>query len=140
VLAGEGMDRDEWDVAEWPGDVTPASHILCMSKQSKNKDLAWDLMKFIVTDETTTKEYFKRTGLMPLVAKQYEDPVYDNAYSKAFLAQMPRVKNPNVWASQKKYEIEIAFMEEVQKILLGKGETGDVLNQLNKRIEQIMAQ
>jgi multiple sugar transport system substrate-binding protein len=140
VLAGEGMDRNKWDVAEWPGYVTPASHILCMSKQSKNKDLAWDLMKFIVTDETTTKEYFKRVGLMPIVAKQYEDPVYDSVYSKTFLAQMPRVKNPNVWSSQKKYEIEIAFMEEVQKILLGKGETVDVLNQLNKRIEQILAQ
>jgi maltose-binding protein MalE len=47
VLAGEGMDRDKWDVAQRPGYVTPASHILCMSKQSKNKDLAWD--EFIIS-------------------------------------------------------------------------------------------
>ncbi|RKX99609.1 MAG: hypothetical protein DRP54_06970 [Spirochaetes bacterium] len=125
VLDGEGMSRNEWDVAEWPGYVQPASHILCMSKQSKHKDLAWDLMKFITTDEVTTKEYFKRTGLMPVVKEQYNDPVYDNHYVKTFLAQMSRMKNPNVWATQKKYEIEIAFMEAVQSILLGKGEAKD---------------
>ena len=78
-------------------------------------------MKFIVTDEVTTKEYFKRTGLMPLVAAQYEDPIYDNNYSKTFLAQMSNLRNPNVWGSQKKFEIEIAFMEEIQRILLGGG-------------------
>ena len=139
VLDGEGMSRDAWDVAEWPGYVQPASHMLMMSQQSKNKELAWDLMKFIVTDEVTTKEYFKRTGLMPLVADQYKDPIYDNHYAKTFLAQMSRLKNPNVWKSQKKFEIEIAFMEEIQKILLGKGETQSVLKSLNERIAGIIA-
>jgi multiple sugar transport system substrate-binding protein len=139
VLDGEGMSRDKWDVSPWPGPVQPASHILCMSPESKNKDLAWDLMKFIVTDETTTKEYFKRTGLMPLVKNQYNDPQYDTHYVKTFLAQMSQLKNPNVWASQKKYEIEIAFMEALQKILLGQGAAQATMDELNARLTQIIA-
>jgi len=140
VLDGTGMPRDEWDVASWPGDVQPASHMLCMSQQSEHKELAWDLMKFIVTDEVTTREYFKRTGLMPVVAAQYRDPVYDNHYSKTFLDQMSRLRNPNVWSSQKKFEIEIAFMEEIQKILLGRGEVREVLTRLEDELEDIIAE
>jgi multiple sugar transport system substrate-binding protein len=140
VLDGEGMSRDEWDVAPWPGDVQPASHMLCMSQQSEHKDLAWDLMKFIVTDEVTTREYFERTGLMPLVATQYDDPVYDNHYSKTFLEQMSGLRNPNVWGSQKKFEIEIAFMEEIQKILLGRGDMDEVLMRLDEELEEIIAE
>lgn len=140
VLDGEGMSRDEWATASWPGDVQPASHLLCMSQQSEHKDLAWDLMKFITTDETTTKEYFQRTGLMPVVKSQYDDPVYDSPYAKTFLDQMSRLRNPNVWASSKKYEIEIAFMEGIQKILLGEAEVGAELNDLNDQIKEILAQ
>ncbi len=138
VLDGEGMSRDEWSVATWPGEVQPASHILCMFEGSSHKDEAWDLIKFITTDETTTKEYFKRTGLMPIVAKQYDDPIYDNHYSKTFLSQMSKLRNPNVWGSQMKYEIEIAFMEEIQKILLGRGDTDEVLVELGERINRII--
>ena len=140
VLDGLGMSRDEWDVASWPGEVQPASHMLCMAQQSKHKDLAWDLMKFIVTDETTTRRFFKLTGLMPLVAAQYDDPIYDNPYSKTFLDQMSRLKNPNVWSSAKKFEIEIAYMEEVQKILLDKGETKEVMERLEGELEEIIAE
>jgi multiple sugar transport system substrate-binding protein len=140
VFDGEGMSRDEWDVAPWPGDVQPASYMLCMSQQSEHKELAWDLMKFIVTDEVTTKEYFKRTGLMPVVAAQYRDTVYDNHYSKTFLDQMSRLRNPNVWGSQKKFEIEVAFMEEIQKILLGRGEVPEVLTRLEYELEYIIAE
>jgi ABC-type glycerol-3-phosphate transport system substrate-binding protein len=138
VLDGLGMSRDEWNVASWPGAVQPASHMLCLSQQSKHKDLAWDLMKFIVTDETTTRKFFELTGLMPLVASQYDDPIYDNPYSKTFLDQMSRLQNPNVWGVKKKFEIEIAFMQEIQKILLGKGEVRTVLTELEDEIEEII--
>jgi multiple sugar transport system substrate-binding protein len=138
VLDGLGMSRDEWNVASWPGNVQPASHMLCMSQQSKHKDLAWDLMKFIVTDETTTSKFFELTGLMPLVASQYDDPIYDNYYSKTFLDQMSRLQNPNVWGSKKKYEIEIAFMQEIQKILLGEGGVRPVLKELEGKLTEII--
>jgi multiple sugar transport system substrate-binding protein len=140
VLDGEGMSRDEWSVAPWPGQVQPASHLLCLSQQSEHKDLAWDLMKFIVTDETTTKEYYKRTGLMPVVKSHYNDPVYDNHYAQTFLDQMERMRNPNVWASPKKYEIEIAFMEGIQKILLGEIGVKAGLNEINDEIKSITAE
>ena len=51
--------------------------ILTMSQQSKNKKLAWDLMKCSSLTETTTREYFKRTGLLPMVKSQYKDAQYD---------------------------------------------------------------
>lgn len=140
VLDGEGMSRDEWQVSPWPGDVQPASHILCLAEGSQHKDLAWDLMKFVVTDETTAKEYFERTGLMPLVKAQYDDPIYDNPYSKTFLAQMSSLRNPNVWGSQKKFEIEIAFMEDIQKILLGEGAVEATLSDLKAKINRILAE
>ena len=140
VLDGEGMSRDQWQVTPWPGEVQPASHILCLAEGSEHKDLAWDLMKFVVTDETTTKEYFKRTGLMPLVKSQYDDPVYDNPYSRTFLAQMSSLRNPNVWASQKKFEVEIAFMEDIQKILLGEGAVEATLSASKDKINKILAE
>jgi multiple sugar transport system substrate-binding protein len=139
VLDGEGMSRDKWDVADWPGNVQPASHILCMSANSPHKDLAWDLMKYIVTDEPTTKEYFKRTGLLPMIAKQYDDPQYSSHYAKVFLGQFPLLKNPNVWASPKKYEIEIAFMQALQKVFLGQGETAATMGTLKDEITKIIA-
>ena len=140
VLDGEGMGRGEWSVAPWPGDVQPASHILCLAEQSKHKDLAWELMKFIVTDQTTTLEYFNRTGLMPLVKSQYQNAAYDSHYARTFLAQMSSLRNPNVWASQKKFELEIAFMEELQKILLGEGGVEATLRLLNQRMDRILAE
>jgi multiple sugar transport system substrate-binding protein len=140
VLDGEGMSRDAWDVAPWPGDVQPASHILCLAQNSKNKDLAFDLMKFIVTDEATTKPYYQGTGLMPVVQAQYSDAQYNTPYSKTFLAQMSRLKNPNVWASQKKFEIEMAFMEGVQKVLLGQGSADAVMKEIDGKIAAIIAQ
>jgi multiple sugar transport system substrate-binding protein len=138
VLDGEGMSRDKWDVSAWPGNVQPASHILCMSENSPNKDLAWDLMKYVVTDETTTKEYFKRTGLLPMVKTQYDDAQYSSHYAKVFLSQFPTLKNPNIWASQKKYEVEIAFMQALQKIYLGQGETTATLNALDADVTKIL--
>jgi multiple sugar transport system substrate-binding protein len=138
ILDGEGMSRDDWGVAQWPGDVEPASHILMLSQQCKNKDLAVDLMKFLVTDEVTTKEYFKRTGLLPMVKDQYKDPQYDSAYAKTFLAQMGRMKNPNVWKSEQKYEIEIAFCQELQKVLLGQGKVKETLVALDKKIAEMV--
>ena len=77
--------------------------------------------------------------LMPLVKKQYDDPIYESHYVKTFLAQMSQLKNPNVWASQKKFEIEIAFMEGLQKILLGQGGTKATLDALNDEIAKIIA-
>jgi ABC-type glycerol-3-phosphate transport system substrate-binding protein len=138
VLDGEGMDRNDWAVAPWFGDVQPASHILMLSQQSKNKALALDLMKFIVTDEVTTKEYFTRTGLLPMVKDQYKDPQYDSAYARTFLAAMDHLKNPNVWKSTKKYELEIAFCQELQKILLGKGAVSETLGELNQKMADIL--
>lgn len=139
VLDGLGITRDKWDVANWPGPVQPASHILCLYPGSKNKDLAWDLMKFIVTDEPTTIEYFKKTGLLPMVKTQYQDPAYDTHYAKVFLSQMAQLRNPNVFGSLKKAEIEIAFMQAIQKILLGKGEAQATMNEVNKTIAEIIA-
>jgi multiple sugar transport system substrate-binding protein/arabinogalactan oligomer/maltooligosaccharide transport system substrate-binding protein len=139
VLDGEGMSRDKWDVSEWPGNVQPASHILCMSANSPHKDLAWDLMKYIVTDETTTKEYFKKTGLMPMIKTQYDDPQYSSHYPQTFLAQFSQLMNPNVWGSQKKYEIEMAFMQALQKIYLGQGETVATLNALQDDLTKMVS-
>ena len=140
VLDAEGMDRSEWTVYPFPGDVQPASHMLCLSDQSAHKDLAWDLMKFIVTDEDTTKEYYKGTGLMPVVASQYDDPTYDNHYSKVFVDQMSNLRNPNVWNSQMKFELEIKFMEAVQKVLLGQADVKGVLTDLEDEMKDILAE
>lgn len=140
VLDGEGMSRDAWDVTTWPGDVQPASHILCLSQNSKNKDLAFDLMKFIVSDEATTKPYFQSTGLMPVVQSHYNDPQYNSPYCKTFLSQMSHLKNPNVWGSQKKFEIEMAFMEGIQKVLLGQGSADSVMKEVDGKITTIISQ
>jgi ABC-type glycerol-3-phosphate transport system substrate-binding protein len=95
-------------------------------------------MKYVVTDETTTKEYFKRTGLLPMVKTQYDDAQYSSHYAKVFLSQFPTLKNPNIWASQKKYEVEIAFMQALQNIYLGQGETTATLNALDADVTKIL--
>jgi ABC-type glycerol-3-phosphate transport system substrate-binding protein len=111
-----------------------------MSQQSKNKKLAWDLMKYLVTDETTTKGYFTRTGLLPMVKSQYKDPQYDTPYVKTFLAQMATLRNPNVWRSPRKLEIETAFCQDLQKILLGEGKLAETLKALEPKIADILKQ
>lgn len=140
VLDGEGMSRDKWDVSTWPGKVQPASHILMMSQASKQKDLAWDLMKYIVTDEPTTKGYFEKTGLLPMVKSQYDDPVYGTHYVKTYLAQMSELRNPNVWGSQKKFEIETAFMQGVQKAALGQASAADAMSEADSAITKLLSQ
>jgi ABC-type glycerol-3-phosphate transport system substrate-binding protein len=96
-------------------------------------------LRLIVTDEPTTIEYFKKTGLLPMVKTQYQDPAYDTHYAKVFLSQMAQLRNPNVFGSLKKAEIEIAFMQAIQKILLGKGEAQATMNEVNKTIAEIIA-
>ncbi len=140
ILDAEGMSRDEWGAAAVPGNVSPCSHLLCMSAQTENKDLAWDLMKYIVSEESLTSEYFKGTGLLPVVAYQYDNAIYNDEPTRIALEAMSNLKNPNVWQSQKKYEIEIAFMEVVQKILLNDDDIGSSLSALNEDIAEIISE
>ena len=53
---------------------------------------------------------------------------------------MSNMRNPNVWASQKKFEVEIAFMEDIQKILLGEGAVEATLSGLKDKIAKILAE
>jgi ABC-type glycerol-3-phosphate transport system substrate-binding protein len=59
---------------------------------------------------------------------------------RTFLSAMSRMRNPNVWASQKKFEIETAFMEGIQKILLGQGEVEATLKEVDAKIAQLQAE
>jgi hypothetical protein len=53
---------------------------------------------------------------------------------------MSSLRNPNIWASQKKFEVEIAFMEGIQKILLGEGAVEATLADLKDKINKILAE
>jgi ABC-type glycerol-3-phosphate transport system substrate-binding protein len=133
VLDGEGMSRDAWQVSPWPGDVQPASHILCLTERSSTR--TWPGTWFIVTDETTTKGT-KRTGLH-LWWPNSTGPQYDSRYVKSFRRY---VRMTNVWASQKKFEIETAFMEGLQKILLNQGAVEATLQEVDAKFAQLLAE
>ena len=53
---------------------------------------------------------------------------------------MATLKNPNVWRSPRKLEIETAFCQDLQKILLGQGKVADTLTALQPKIADILTQ
>ncbi len=138
VLDGMGMNSDDWGVVPVPGKSTPCSHFLAMSAQSEHKNLAWDLMKFITSDEELTSEYYLGTGLLPSIASYYEKDIYDNPAAKVSLEAMANLRNPNVWMLQKKTELEITCMQSIQSILLGMNSTEAELNALQMNLEEMI--
>lgn len=143
ILRGLGMKDEEWDVAPIPGSpavgeigyTQPAHHMLVMSKQSKNKDLAWKFMEFIISDPEITRVYFERTGLTPALKHLYTDEVYAVPLVQVAFEQMKAMKKPNVWNSPRYAEAERFFMVALQKTMLLGVDPQKALNELAENLK-----
>ncbi len=52
--------------------VSVSNHSLVMFKQSKNKEVVWELMKFLTSSETVVKGYMMQAGMIPPLKTSYE--------------------------------------------------------------------
>ncbi|MEJ2707228.1 MAG: extracellular solute-binding protein [Anaerolineales bacterium] len=68
-------------------------HTLVMFSQSKNKEMAYEFLKFLSTDPEITLYYAQGSSLFPLYKPALEDPFYSqDAYAQTFLDALPGSK------------------------------------------------
>jgi len=116
------------------GYSNPSSHMLVLSKDSKNKEAAWKYMEFLISDPIITKSYYQDTGLMPTRISLLNDPIYkDDPFVRQVLNQTEYMKKPLGWGPRwgRVGEIVMAAVQEV--VLMGR----DVQNALDEAVRQI---
>lgn len=65
------------------------NHTLSIFKQCRNKELARHFVRFLVFDPTTAEEYYKTTGMLPVLKSELEsNPVYDDPLGRVLKEQM----------------------------------------------------
>jgi multiple sugar transport system substrate-binding protein len=140
----EEFDKD-WALAPIPkgsaipddvpyGYSNPSSHMLVLSKDSKNKEAAWKYMEFLISDTEITKTYYQDTGLMPTRISLLNDPIYkDDPFVRQVLNQTEYMKKPLGWGPRwgRVGEIVMAAVQEV--VLMGR----DVQSALDEAVRQI---
>jgi len=68
-------------------------HTLTLFRQSENKEMAYEFMKFLSTDPEATLYYAQGSSLFPLYQPALQDPFYSqDAYAKTFLDALPGAK------------------------------------------------
>jgi multiple sugar transport system substrate-binding protein len=149
ILRGLSPRQEEFD-KDWalapipkgsaiPNDVpygysNPSSHMLVLSKDSKNKEAAWKYMEFLISDPEITKTYYQDTGLMPTRISLLNDPIYkDDPFVRQVLNQTEYMKKPLGWGPRwgRVGEIVMAAVQEV--VLMGR----DVQSALDEAVRQI---
>jgi multiple sugar transport system substrate-binding protein len=149
ILRGLNPRQEEFD-KDWalapipkgsaiPNDVpygysNPSSHMLVLSKDSKNKEAAWKYMEFLISDPEITKTYYQDTGLMPTRISLLNDPIYkDDPFVRQVLNQTEYMKKPLGWGPRwgRVGEIAMAAVQEV--VLMGR----DVQSALDEAVRQI---
>jgi multiple sugar transport system substrate-binding protein len=149
ILRGLNPRQEEFD-KDWalapipkgsaiPNDVpygysNPSSHMLVLSKDSKNKEAAWKYMEFLISDPEITKTYYQDTGLMPTRISLLNDPIYkDDPFVRQVLNQTEYMKKPLGWGPRwgRVGEIVMAAVQEV--VLMGR----DVQSALDEAVRQI---
>lgn len=75
-----------WGVSRFPGDAFApwGGSFYAIPEQSANKELAWDLIKFMTTREDIQKLAFNQIEAFPAVKALWDDPVFEEP--QAFLA------------------------------------------------------
>lgn len=66
-----------------------SNHILSVSNQSKNKEIAIELIKYITMDKGISEYYYKKTGMLPASKEEIDtNPAYDDEFGKVLKKQM----------------------------------------------------
>ena len=65
------------------------NHTLSIFKQCRNKDLARDFLRFLVFDPAIAEDYYRTTGMLPVLKSELEtNPVYDDPLGRVLREQM----------------------------------------------------
>ena len=102
ITSGKGPAFDEdfavaFNPTTLPDPQNPAQHkslfhhhTLTLFKQSKNKEMAVEFMKFLSSDPEPTLYYAQGSSYFPLYQPALQDPFYSqDAYAKTFLEALP---------------------------------------------------
>ncbi len=108
---------------------------LSVSSQTKNPQLAWDLISFITTDKEAAGIYAKAAGRTPALRELLNESVGKTDEDGLFARQVLTARSwqePDVAAA---HEI---FDNMIQSILSNKVESGDAFNEARYRLEKLL--
>ncbi|WP_156285777.1 sugar ABC transporter substrate-binding protein [Oceanivirga salmonicida] len=130
----------EFGVAFMPKDKKLASVLggenLGITESSKDKDLAWELLKYI-GDYKTVKEFIGQTGYFPPRKDVAKDPEWTNDSIKVVFAKqmefaMPRGPHPK-WP-----EISRSIYTALQKVELGTATPKEAFDEAQKEVDLLL--
>jgi len=110
---------------------------ICLSAQAEDKDLAWEVLKFLTSEETELI-YTVLTGFLPNRKSNLRKPYFANHPVMATFAQQMLLPNaydgfpvPNMRA---KYELVVKGMQEV---VFGRKTTAEALTEIEREWKNI---
>ena len=114
-----------------------SNHILAVSNQSKNKDIAVDLIKYITMNKEISEFYYKKTGMLPASINEINsNPVYDDDFGQVLKKQMETaVAIPDAYPG---YPYAMSFCTKAcREIFIGNKNIVSVLNNTVESIKEI---
>jgi len=132
----------KWDVARMPagpkGDIGTVVNIMCwgISRTSKHKDAAWDLLSYLESDKMMLK-YFKEGNVMPCIKKYGKLPEFQKKY-KGFLDTYASTNNYfQTGSAAQETQMYRLIVEAYHKAFLGKMSVKDALDEAAEKYNKI---
>ena len=131
----------KWDVAVMPMKKTATSFVggsnLCIFKDSKNKQAAWEFIEFMSRPDIQI-QWYKLTTDLPTRLEAWENDYFaDKEKIKVFGRQLFDTKSPP--RIQKWEEIAGAINLQMEKAILGKSSSEKVFQELEEKIGKILS-
>ena len=114
-----------------------SNHILSVSNQCNDKDIAVDIIKYIAMDSCVSEYYYKTTGMLPASKDEIKDnPVYDDEFGKILKKQMESsLPIPDAYPG---FSYSMNFCAKAcREILIGNKDIPAVLNNTAESIKEI---
>jgi multiple sugar transport system substrate-binding protein len=112
--------------------------VLVMSKQSKNKEAAWKFIEFFLSPKCMA-EYCKLTGFSPARKSLAEHGYFKDPIRQAFAKQL-EVGGYFYFKHPKASSFSSAIRAEVQEAMEGKKTVKQAMDDLQKKLEEILKQ
>lgn len=123
-----------------PAPVTAADiHNLAMSSQSENKDLAWELIKFLTTNDQVLRSFLiPQGGMLPRLSFNTDDQYrefYDDPINRAFINEVIPTMRPPAYGPF--YSTAATFVVTALQEIAGGEPVRERLERLNQEVKTI---
>jgi maltose-binding protein MalE len=114
-----------------------ANHVLAVSNQCKNKELALELIKYVAMDPKVSEYYYLKSNMFPASREEaITNPVYDDPFGRVLKKQMETAfPIPDAHPA---FSYSISICAKVcREILLGHNNTATLLNNAAEAVKEI---